>query len=664
MNQGPLPPVQLTWDAQTPKATDFGDIYFNPEDGLAETHHVFLQGNDLPNAWAERSHYTIGELGFGTGLNILATWQLWRKTKPDAGNLHIISVEGYPLDSQQMEQAHAAFPELAKLSSKLRNHLPPRARGHHLVMLEEDVTLHLLYGHAADVLSRFEGSVDAWFLDGFAPAKNEAMWSPALMEQIARCSAPGASLASFTVAGDVRRALQAVGFEVEKAPGFGRKRHMLQARFDGVTVPKSVTPAWYARPKPQSDRQIAIIGAGVAGTCLGMALTRAGFSPTLIDGAEGPARGASATPAGILIPRLAAEADPQARFYAAAFHQAAELYQKMGVLIPGGALRLPRLKDDVPRLARTLETGLFDPTTTQLLDTDQASHKAGVEVTSPALYFEQGGGVDATGFLIKAQAELDVRYGRRVERLFRLEDKWALLDEQDGVILMADTVVVAAGMATLGLLGDMKFPLVARNGQVSHLATCDAKIPIAHGGYVVPDQAGGAWVGTTHDKVDDDAVAQTSPQADDQIRGGLKHALPGMATDYSIDENWAGIRATSPDFVPIAGPVPDRATYLEDFAPLKNGMHYGLPQAQYRPGLYAMAGLGSRGYVTAPLLAELIAAQMTDTPLPVESQIAQILHPARFLVRELVHWQSAKQSQQAQEAQQAEEAASADLPPE
>lgn len=284
MNQGPLPHPKIEWNEATPSAVAFDDIYFNPEDGLAETRHVFLQGTDLTEAWADTDYFTIGELGFGTGLNVLAAWQLWRANKPAGGRLHIISVEGYPLNADQLEQAHAAFPELEDLALRLRAALPPRARGHHLLHLDYDVSLHLLYGEAAHALARLEAQVDAWFLDGFSPAKNETMWSPEVMAEIARCSAMGARLASFTVAGDVRRGLQEVGFEVEKAPGFGRKRHMLKARF--VAEQKPSSPEWFARPKKTSGQQVAVIGAGIAGTCLGLALTRAGFQPTLIDAAE------------------------------------------------------------------------------------------------------------------------------------------------------------------------------------------------------------------------------------------------------------------------------------------------------------------------------------------------------------------------------------------
>ena len=640
MSQGPLPRAQLEWDEATPTAPAFGDIYFNPDDGLAETRHVFLQGTALIETWGHTKDFTIGELGFGTGLNVLAAWQLWAETKPEGGHLYIISIEAMPLDTNQMERAHAAFPELSSYSAQLRDRLPPRARGHHLVHLAQNVSLHLLYGDAAEMLGQLSAKVDAWFLDGFAPAKNEAMWSADVMHQIARCSSAGARLATFTVAGDVRRALQQVGFEVEKAPGFGRKRHMIKARFGDEVKTRSKTAKWFAPAQPVQPSSVAVIGAGIAGTCLGAALTRAGFVTTLIDADLGPARGASATPAGILIPRLAAEGDANARFYAAAFNHAVRVYEVAGVLSNsgsnGGALRLPRLDEDVPRLDRTKETGLFDPDQLHLLTATEAMEKSGTETTTPALYFERGGAIETAQFLIKAQENLDVRYGRKVHRLVRDDARWLLLDEHDELVLEADAVVVAAGMASLSLLEDLALPLVARMGQLARITNCNANLPIAHGGYVVPQGDGSAWVGTTHDRMDPNDQPRIDPDADQRIIASLARALPDLASESSVVENWSGIRATSPDFVPVAGPVPDRETYLQDFAPLKNGMRHGLPEASYRHGLFALTGLGSRGYVTAPLLAEMIVAQLSGTPLPVDTDVAQILHPGRFLIRGLI----------------------------
>ncbi len=650
MKQGPLPAPQLDWDDKTPRAVGFDDIYFNPEDGLAETRHVFLQGTDLSESWSHFPEtarpFTIGELGFGTGLNVLAAWQLWRKTKPTNARLHIVSVEGFPLTQDQLEKAHEAFPELSEFSARLRQVLSPRARGFHLLELDPDVSLQLLYGEATEMLRGLSADVDAWFLDGFAPSANAEMWSPEVMAEIARCSRAGTRLASFTVAGDVRRSLQGVGFEVEKAPGFGRKRHMLKAQFKDLFKPplkaetRQQPSPWFARPAPIENKRIAIIGAGIAGTALAQALEPSGHALEIFDAASGPGIGASSTPAGIVVPRLGAEADPLARFYAGAFHHAIAAYEEAGLLSKGGALRLPPSPEDIPRLQRTMETGLFDESQLALLSPQEASKLAGTEVLSPALYFKQAGALNAPAFIAQALEGQDVSYATTVERIKKQDDGWQLLGSDDQIIAEADIVVVAAGMASLRILNDMRFPLVARNGQVTKISGDASTIPIAFSGYVVPNEDSTTWIGATHDRTEPDTTPALTAGADQHNLDGLKGLLPNVGKDAEILDGWAGIRATSPDFMPIAGPIPDRETYLSAYEPLKDGMRFGLKEAEYRSGLFVVTGLGSRGFVTAPLLAELIAAYITGAPLPVDREVAHVLHPGRFLIRGLVRNQT------------------------
>ena len=200
--------AQLDWaQGQGPVSRRFGDVYFSAEDGLAETRHVFLGGCGLPEAWAGKGGFTIGETGFGSGLNFLAAWQSWRKTAPPGSRLHYVSVEGFPLSPADLKRVHEPWPELAELSQALLAVYPlPRPGFHRLLLDSGRVSLTLMLGEALNMLSSLEGRVDAWFLDGFAPSGNPDMWRPEVLDEIARLSAPDARLASFTVAG-VRSAL-------------------------------------------------------------------------------------------------------------------------------------------------------------------------------------------------------------------------------------------------------------------------------------------------------------------------------------------------------------------------------------------------------------------------------------------------------------------------
>ena len=228
-------PPELVWlDNLTPKSTRFDDTYYTRENGLEETRYVFIDGNRLIERWRKGQSVTIGELGFGTGLNFLATWQAWlneaksQATSQDVEvpSLTFISFEKYPLDKDSLAKALSPWPDLSELAHKLVEEWQPTHEGW-LKLCFGSVTLHLYMGDAADGIRTIPSPIDAWFLDGFNPKTNPDLWSEALMQSIYAASNPQATLASYTAAGWVRRNLQSAGFSIAKRKGFGHKRDMI-----------------------------------------------------------------------------------------------------------------------------------------------------------------------------------------------------------------------------------------------------------------------------------------------------------------------------------------------------------------------------------------------------------------------------------------------------
>ena len=216
--------AQIAWrDGDLPVSTRFDDPYFSLQGGLAETAHVFLQGNDLPARFRDGFH--IAELGFGTGLNLLATLHLWRATG-QAGQLHFTTFEAYPMSAPEMLRAQSAFPDLSRLSKELAPFWAENPNGFAL----PDLRFTLVRGDARETLPQWQGKADAWFLDGFSPAKNPEMWGEDLLQQVGQHTAPDGTAATYTAAGFVRRGLQAAGFDVTRQQGYGSKRHMTVAR--------------------------------------------------------------------------------------------------------------------------------------------------------------------------------------------------------------------------------------------------------------------------------------------------------------------------------------------------------------------------------------------------------------------------------------------------
>lgn len=566
-------PLDWTPDGQ-PRSRLFGDVYFSAEDGLAETRAVFLEGCGLPAAWPGRSRFVVGELGFGTGLNIAALLDLWRRTRPEGGQLHVFTVEGFPVTADEAARALGRWPELAQITQALTRRWPGRARGVHRIELPEfSAIVDVAVQDVADALAGWTGRADAWFLDGFSPALNPQMWSDEILALVGARSAPGARAATFTVAGQVRRGLAAAGFEVEKRPGFGRKRERLEARFPG-------------QPQGPSGRRVAIVGAGIAGAAAARAVRALGGEAVVYE-AERPGAGGSGNPAALVTPRLDAGLGAPAQLFARAFARAARLYAEVpGAILTRGVLQLAAGERDLGRFGKIAGSDLFEPDSLALLGPDAAATRLG-EPAPAALDQLEALVVDPAPILAAWAGEV------RTQRLESLED------------LDADAVIVAAALGSRRLLPGL--PLKAVRGQASWAPGHTFDVAAAWGGYVLPT-GDGVLFGATHDR--DDEAPDVRPADHPRNLQTLASMLPGLAgrLDAARLEGRASIRATTPDRIPVAGETGTA-------------------------GVYALTGFGSRGFSLAPLLAEHVAALALGAPSPLPALAQALVEPARFARR-------------------------------
>jgi tRNA 5-methylaminomethyl-2-thiouridine biosynthesis bifunctional protein len=567
----------LDWseDGQ-PRSRLYGDLYFSAQDGLAESRAVFLEGCGLPDAWAGRRRFVVGELGFGTGLNILALLDLWRRAGPPQGQLHIFSVEAHPVRADDAARALAHWPELAQVAAPLLARWPGQARGLHRVELPEfSAILDVAVMQVEPALAGWGGRADAWFLDGFAPAANPAMWRDEVLAQVAQRSAPGARAATFTVAGQVRRGLAAAGFTVEKRPGFGRKRERLEARLTG-------------EPAEPPARRIAIVGAGIAGAAAARAVRALGAEAVVIEAAQ-PGAGGSGNPAALVTPRLDAGLGPPAQLFAQAFRRAVRLYEDLpGAIISRGVEQLATEPRDVDRFAAIAASDLFEPGT--MHPSQAALAQSSALVVEPAAILDAWAPETRTGDVHAVRQE---------------NDAWVLLDVDGGEIARADTIIIAAAMDSADLCTGL--PLRPFRGQASYVrAFADPPGALAWGGYVAPTREG-LLFGATYDRDD----TGTEPRAADHDRNlaTLAKVRPELAKQLAAEplEGRASIRATTPDRAPIAGAAPDG-----------------------EPGLFVLTGFGSRGFSLAPLLAEHVAALALGAPSPLPAPLAELVDPQRF----------------------------------
>lgn len=595
----PVPPPfdrspLLVWGEDgSPRSGRFDDVYFSTDDGLAESRAVFLAGCGLPEAWAGRAHFTVAELGFGTGLNIVALLDLWSRSRPTGGHLHIVSVEGFPVSREEAARALANWPEVASVSRPLLDAWPAGQPGFHRADLPElNATLDLLVGDAADGLGRWTGQADAWFLDGFSPATNPGMWSETVLDAIAARSAPGARVATFTVAGAVRRGLTERGFAVEKRPGHGRKRERLEARLPG------------SQPDSAPSKRVAVIGGGIAGAALCRALTAAGQIPVLVE-REGPGAAASGFPAALVTPRLDAGDSLIAGLHAQALERASDLYRQIPEAVTADSvLQLAQAPRDPARFAKIATQTLWQQEAMVPVDADEASRRLAEPVEASGLLMRAAFAIQPRPIL---EAWLDGVEQVRcdIARIEPAVSGWRLRDAGGRAVIEVDAVVIASGWGTAALLPEL--PLSPVRGQADWVDGI-APMATAWGGYVAPSPTGFLY-GATHDR--DDVGTDVRPGDSLRNRATLAARLPELEKGLAgcAGQARAAIRATTPDRLPVCGPVDGQ------------------------PGLWVLSGLGSRGFCLAPLLAEHLAAQIAGTPSPLPTDYADRLSPSRFPAR-------------------------------
>lgn len=623
----------------TPYSARYDDVYHPVQGALEQARHVFLAGNDLPARWIGAERFVILETGFGLGLNFLATWHAWRESKA-GGRLHFVSVEKHPFRCDDLARLLAPYPELTDRARELLRQWPPLTPGLHRRHFDHGrVTLTLLFGDAQALLQQLAATVDAVFLDGFAPARNPEMWSPPLFAAIARLCHPGTSLATWSVAGEVRHALELNGWTLIRRPGFATKREMLCGT-RGAAVPPAPT---IAPTPPRGERRAIVIGAGLAGTAISERLASRGWQVDIFERHDGPAREASGNPAGILLPHLAKDDALAARLSRACYLYALRRFADLpGVRwAPCGVLQIARDADH--EILQRVTIGQLKPPAdfAAFLERDAAAGLIGRAVAHGGWWFPGGGWVSpgsvCAAMLVAGGARMRLHFGSEVASLRKYSDGWLALDSRGEVLASAPHVILANAHAA-NLLLSRALPLTPIRGQISCLSQDMAEgidPPFHHvlcrSGYVTPPQAGIVCVGASFDSGDTDLNMRLADHAGNLQR--LDELLPGTAQgiDAARLGGRVGLRSAAPDRLPLIGTLPD-ATAIAGSAAGSAATLATLPRLA---GLHALLGLSARGMVWAPLAAELLASHLEGEPLPVERDLAHAVDPARFHLRAL-----------------------------
>ena len=606
--------AELDWELidgiEVPISKQFGDVYFSKDNGLLETRHVFLNGNDLSERLSQLSDYQyfcIGETGFGTGLNILALWQLWQQVRPDNhSHLHVISVEKFPLSKADLIRALNVWTELKHLSEQLIAQYPlPIAGCHRLSFPDERFSLDLWLGDAQDIFPTIPKTqvVNAWFLDGFAPSCNPEMWQENVLDHIVRLSNIGTTFSSFSVAGVLKRGLKQHGIQISRPRGFAHKREMLKAVWlDAAETKKLSNNSESEEVKASSSTQqkIAIIGAGIAGLTTAWAFAQRGHEVTIYEQTE-PLSGASGNPLALLNPKLCPIDQAHEHLMTLSWQHALNFYPNFKAFRPiqiqqialKNADELLSLVDQYPeQILSQCETKQFPKTDYPSLTLHHAGALSPQQLRDEILQHEN--------------IELIIA---KISALKTINAQTELWQDQQ-LTALADHVIVCCAKQSDELFEH--YPVLKPiRGQVSWVKHQQQPLPLdqaySYGGYCTQLDATQLILGASFYPNREDTEVLTEDHVHNYQL--IHNVFPDYAQQLPAVETWQGrasIRAQSLDYFPLVGKIENSCE------------------------IYTFAGLGSKGFLFAPLCSEVLVAMVLGEACPIPQTLLDKLNPQRF----------------------------------
>ncbi|MDO6592758.1 bifunctional tRNA (5-methylaminomethyl-2-thiouridine)(34)-methyltransferase MnmD/FAD-dependent 5-carboxymethylaminomethyl-2-thiouridine(34) oxidoreductase MnmC [Neptuniibacter sp. 1_MG-2023] len=642
--------ADIFWKNDTPYSTGFDDFYFNTEQSFEDSLYVYINANNLPSRLnAVPKRLTIAETGFGTGLNFLLTAQQWLNKSSNGQQLHFISVEKQPLSHNDLKRALHQWKDFEPLSSKLLNQYPLACQGfHRLSFPDERITLTLIFGDALDSYKQLKASIDAWYLDGFSPSKNPEMWSPELFREIARLSKPGTTFSTFTSASVVRRGLQAVGFEVRKQPGFGKKREMSLGTFIENKAPTLDTKPWFSIPKSEQPTEVTIIGGGLSGCSTAYSLAQRGIKVRLIEKEQHLATAGSGNRQGALYAKLPVSPTKQGELHLTGFLHTVNLLKRkdpeQSFWSQCGVAQLATKENEKKRQQELIDNSHYPDSLVQHKSDIELSEISGSVVSSSGLFFPTAGWVSPVDFchLLAAHPNISIEQ-HDITNIEQIDHLWNLTTSNSKHLHCSHLIICNAELANQFKQTE-HLPLKAIRGQVS-ITEDSADLPqlrtvVCGEGYISPAQGGKYCFGATFDlKGKQRDVTQYDHNKNlEKLEDALPEFHNALIRKKEPLTGRTAFRCSTPDYMPVVGPAPVFSDYIEAFGRLrkdKNWRFDGICPSHY-PNLYVNTGHGSKGLITCPISAELLASMICNEPLPLPKTLIDAVNPARFIIKNLI----------------------------
>jgi len=654
---------------------------------LEANHRAFLERTHLSGTWTDSSkaHFVVAEIGFNSGLNFLATWRQWQKTAANNAHLDYICVEASPPNRSELRQALAPWPELSQYTNELLKNYPAllHAGFHRLLFDDRQVSFTLIVNSAKTGLEQLQQSshplfasplcaVDTWYYGAISALEKQDNDSDTLPLTMAKLSHPNSILISDNTDARTQKQLGLAGFEVTKLetarlsaklkelPPKAKREDFIEGAYNAPFA-----PPWNVslsdKEAPSGPRTVTVIGGGIAGCHSARALALKGYEVTLIEQEPELASQGSGNPQGVLYGKLSPREETLAEFNISALAFGQRAYQALWASSAAfgtqcGVLQLAHTPKE-RKLHEALRVRYGENSElVQFLSAAEASEIAGIDIPHSGLFFPEAGWVNPKVLCrhLADHPKITIKRSTKVSELKRIDDQWQAFDSQGEVLANSTTLLIATAGHAQYFSQTQHLPLKPVRGQVTYLAASEAsrklKTALCSEGYIAPADplSNSHCIGATFDVKAPFRPEGTNTQQSDHLENldkmdgptpALESAL-GLAQHRRENDKLSGraaYRCTTPDYLPIAGPAPKYASFLEDYQLLRKNAKSSIPRAgSYWPGLFLNVGHGSRGLTYAALTAELVAAQIDGTTPPLPRHLIQALSPARFIVRDLI----------------------------
>ena len=646
---------QLNFNSEgIPCSELFGDPYFSLANPLEESQHVFIDSTNIVQRWKSK-HFTIAELGFGFGINFITTFDAWREHSSPEQQLHYISVEKYPVQPADLATCYKQLNIPSSLTEHLLEHYPLPVQGFHRIEFSQhNLTLTLVFDEALDCLKQCSFSADAWYLDGFAPNKNEALWTDDIAKQVYRLTCNGGTLSTYSAASQVRKSFSNAGFDVEKKPGFGKKREMLIGTLTNKTNAQFYPlkdKSWLISHSANTDHKHAlIIGAGMAGAAMSSALAKRGWRVTMADKNTTLASEASGNANAILMPRLSADHDIQSQLTLLGFLYSLRYLNHLKQHSDNfnwqqcGAIQVPRDDAQWKRMQLIASQEKIPDALLQPVRRQQASELANCNVASDGWHFPLAGWLTpaqlCSALLEQYPEDISFQANTEICTIEKRDSQWFSYDKNKQEVCSADVVIITNAMSANQFSQTHWCQLHPKRGQISLIPeqACNiqpSKIVCADA-YITPAINSHYVVGATFVTADTSTEIRQSEHEENIFK------LAKMIPSYHYENTQAlggraSIRAVSTDRLPIVGPVAEETSFNTTYYDAALGStRHTYPTPKYHDGLYLASGFGSRGLAWIPLCTEALASLINGDPSPLSSDLLNAIHPNRILMKNLV----------------------------